>query len=70
MSTYPNVDTTAYGGAGAAGSAQAAANTFIPIAWHREMLVSREPRLQLVLLAPHLPHPGRVVSSLSSSEPF
>lgn len=48
MANYPDISTTAYGGQGAAGSAQAAANSFIPIAWHRELLVSREPKLQLV----------------------
>lgn len=39
---------TSNGGMGAAGTAQQAANTFIPIAWHRELLVSREPELRLV----------------------
>jgi len=48
MANYPNIDTTAYGGQGAAGSQQAAANTFVPIQWSKEMLIQREPELRLV----------------------
>ena len=42
MTTWPVQTDSTYGGLGAAGSAQAAANTFVPKIWADELLVQRE----------------------------
>ena len=42
MTTWPVQTNSEYGGLGAAGSAQAAANTFIPKIWADEILIQRE----------------------------
>lgn len=47
MANYPDISTTAYGGRGAAGSQQTAANTFVPKQWADEMLMQREVNLIL-----------------------
>ena len=45
MTTWPVQTNATYGGLGAAGSAQAAANTFVPKIWSDELLVQREVNL-------------------------
>lgn len=42
MATWPVQTDSTYGGLGAAGSAQAAANTFVPKMWADEILIQRE----------------------------
>lgn len=42
MTTFPVQTDSVYGGLGAAGSAQAAANTFVPKLWADEILIQRE----------------------------
>ena len=45
MTTWPVQTNIVYGGMGAAGSAQAAANTFVPKIWADEILITREANL-------------------------
>ena len=59
MATYPTITNTMYGGLGAAGTAQAAANTFVPKQWMDELLVQREANFILVNLLRRLNFRGK-----------
>lgn len=59
MATWPTLDTISTGGAGLAGTAQAAANVFVPKLWSDEILVSREKNLVAANFFKRINHKGK-----------
>jgi N4-gp56 family major capsid protein len=59
MTTWPVQTDASYGGAGAAGSAQNAANTFVPKIWSDEVLVQREKNLVAASFFKRINHKGK-----------
>ena len=59
MATWPLQSSSVYGGAGAAGSAQNAANTFVPKLWSDEVLIQREKNLIAANFFKRINHKGK-----------
>jgi N4-gp56 family major capsid protein len=58
-SVWPTVTSLVSGGAGAAGTAQAAANTFVPKIWSDELLIQREVNLVAAKFFKRINHKGK-----------